>query len=92
MLKWLANTYEVSLPFSAPVLKELRIKGDRPGEEIDPANHLISVSHYDAMNHLKLNPRSDGKCKENELICTFNNSHFFQEILQCSALRKQSRC
>lgn len=50
----------ISLPFPSPVLKELRIKGDGPGDEIDPANHLISISHYDAVNHLKLNPRPDG--------------------------------
>lgn len=50
----------ISLPFPSPVLKELRIKGDGPGNEIDPANHLISISHYDAVNYLKSNPRPDG--------------------------------
>lgn len=56
----LVTCKHISLPFPPPVLKELRIKGDGPGKEINPANHLISISHYDAVNHLKLNPRPDG--------------------------------
>lgn len=60
VLKGPANASYVSLPFSSPVLKQLRIEGDRPSKEIDPSNHLISIFHYDAMNHLKLNPRSEG--------------------------------
>lgn len=71
----------IPLPFPSPVLKELRVKGDGPGEEIDPANHLISISHYDAVNDLKLNPRPGGQCKKNQLIHAFFSGDF---ILFCS--------
>lgn len=73
----LVTCRHISLPFPSPVLKELRIKRDGPGDEIDPANHLISISHYDAVNHLKLNPRPDGKCKKNQLTKTFFKRFYF---------------
>lgn len=44
------------LPFPSPVLDHLWVEGDRPGHEVDPANHLVYDANDSAVYHQEPNP------------------------------------
>lgn len=60
------------LPFPPTVLPDLWIEGHRPGQEVDPANHLTDYWQDVAMDDLKVDP--DGQTR-GERISHYTPSH-----------------